>query len=45
MKMFHGVKILGSGKIGQWFIGKVSLDREANKYVTSFKNHHSLAQT
>jgi hypothetical protein len=33
--------IMGSGKMGQWLIGKISLDREANKCVTSFKNQHS----
>ena len=32
---------MGSGKTGQWLIGKISLDREANKCVTSFKNQHS----
>ncbi len=28
---------MGSGKMGQGFTGKVSLDREANKCVISFK--------
>jgi hypothetical protein len=27
--------------MGQWFIGKISLDRQVNKSVTSFENQHS----
>jgi hypothetical protein len=33
--------IIGSGKMGQRFTGKISLDREVNNCVTSFKNQHS----
>ena len=32
--------IMGSGKMGQWFIGKISLERQVNKCVTSFENQH-----
>ncbi len=33
---------MGSGKMGQWFIGKISLDLGVKKCVTSFKNQHSI---
>ena len=36
-----GQGIMGSGKMGQWFIGKISLDMQVNKCVTSFENQHS----
>jgi len=30
-------------KMGQWFIGKISLDREVNKWIIAFKStfHYS----
>ncbi len=28
--------------MGQWFIGKIPLDKDINKRVTSFKNQHSI---
>jgi len=34
--------IMGPGKMGQWFIGKIPLDKDINKRVTSFKNQHSI---
>ena len=33
---------MGSGKMGQWFIGKISLDLGVKKCVTSFKSQHFI---
>ncbi len=37
-----GNGIMGFEKMRRWSIGKISLDREVNNCVTSFKNQHSI---